>query len=297
MKTAPQVSLYAILARTSPLAVVFRRGPSKEVLLALWNTENDRIEYGQWFRGRIYERRCDLSPNGDLLVYFAAKYKKPIRSWTAVSRPPFLTALAFWPKGDGWGGGGQFASRHALALNHRKDEMNLGADFSLPRTLRVAPYGVRPGWGEDIPIWADRLKRDGWKRISYPTSVKYHDVSSMTSVAFSHPIIWSKPNPIRGVQLSLEMSITGLGERDGRWYMTEHRIVDPKGAANDLGKTEWADWSRDGDLLYSKGGCLLRVRRHGKQLQTLSHATKVADLSALKFEAREAPKDVLNWPT
>jgi hypothetical protein len=58
-------SLYA-LAREAPFALVFRRGPSKSALLIGWNTSNDTFQPGQWFKGRIYERRCDLSPTGNL---------------------------------------------------------------------------------------------------------------------------------------------------------------------------------------------------------------------------------------
>jgi hypothetical protein len=105
--------LYAILARRSPVAVLFRRGPSKQVLLIRWNTNDDSLLPGQWLKGRIYERRCDLSPDGDLLLYFAANWKKPYLSWSAVSRPPYLTALALWPKGDGWGGAATGSPRPA----------------------------------------------------------------------------------------------------------------------------------------------------------------------------------------
>lgn len=82
----PSVRLYVIQARESSSAVVFRRGPSKHVQLVKWNTDTDEFEEGQWFKGRIYERRCDLSPNGRFLVYFAANYKEPFLSWTAVSK-------------------------------------------------------------------------------------------------------------------------------------------------------------------------------------------------------------------
>jgi hypothetical protein len=75
---SPQVRIYAILARQSPTALVFRRGPSKNVLLIRWNLSNDKFDFGQWFKGRIYERRCDLSPNGELLLYFAANWKNHI---------------------------------------------------------------------------------------------------------------------------------------------------------------------------------------------------------------------------
>lgn len=105
-----QVRLYCILAKEAPVAVLFRRGPSKRVLLILWRTDTDKFEEGQWFKGRIYERRCDLSPTGRRLIYFAQNHKDLYFSWTAVSKPPFVTALALWPKGDCWGGGGLFIS-------------------------------------------------------------------------------------------------------------------------------------------------------------------------------------------
>jgi len=80
-----QVRLYALLARKAACGVVFRRGPSNRVLLISWNTSSDTFRTGQWLKGRIYQRRCDLSPEGDLLLYFAANYREPLRSWSAIS--------------------------------------------------------------------------------------------------------------------------------------------------------------------------------------------------------------------
>jgi len=68
----PKVSLYALLARDALVGVVFRRGPSKQVLLLLWRIDTDQFYEWQWFKGCNYERRCDLSPSGDRLIYFAA---------------------------------------------------------------------------------------------------------------------------------------------------------------------------------------------------------------------------------
>ena len=64
---------HVILAQNAPTGVILRRGPSAWVQLILWHTDTDRLEYGQWFRGRVYERRCHLSPDGMLLIYFANK--------------------------------------------------------------------------------------------------------------------------------------------------------------------------------------------------------------------------------
>ncbi len=66
--------LHAILARRGPNAIVFRRGPSDKVAIIGWDRSNDTFTLGQWLRGRIYPLRCDLSPSGKQLIYFAAKY-------------------------------------------------------------------------------------------------------------------------------------------------------------------------------------------------------------------------------
>lgn len=82
-----------------------------------WDRSDDSFMSGQWFSERIYERRCDLSPSGNLLVYFAAKHHGPVPfdiNGTVISHPPFLTELARWPKGDAWGGGGLFEDETTL---------------------------------------------------------------------------------------------------------------------------------------------------------------------------------------
>lgn len=52
--------LHVLLAQGGSRAVVLRRGPSKDVCLIAWDRGRDTFEEGQWLRGRIYERRCDL---------------------------------------------------------------------------------------------------------------------------------------------------------------------------------------------------------------------------------------------
>ena len=70
----PPARLHTILARRGPNAVIFRRGPSDKVAVVGWDRSNDTFTLGQWLRGRIYPLRCDLSPKGEYLIYFAAKY-------------------------------------------------------------------------------------------------------------------------------------------------------------------------------------------------------------------------------
>jgi hypothetical protein len=51
---APSTRLYVLLARRAPLGIVFRRGPSKQVLVLSWQTDKHEFRLGQWFKGRIY---------------------------------------------------------------------------------------------------------------------------------------------------------------------------------------------------------------------------------------------------
>ncbi len=69
--------LHVILAREAPKAVVFRRGPSGCVCTLGWDLETDTFTMGQWLRGRIYEYRSDLSPDGERMIYFATDFRRP----------------------------------------------------------------------------------------------------------------------------------------------------------------------------------------------------------------------------
>ena len=109
--------LFVFLARDAPLGLVLRRGPSDWFRLSLWRTDTDALEHGQWLRGRVYERRSDLAPDGSLFVYFVRRSGGPRRSnpeaadsWVAVSRPPYFTALALWFVGGTYWLGGCFAA-------------------------------------------------------------------------------------------------------------------------------------------------------------------------------------------
>jgi hypothetical protein len=100
--------------------VILRRGPAAWYHLILWHTDQDRFEHGAWFKGRLYEDRCDLSPDGELFLYFALQSSRFATAykgaWTAVSRPPWLHALTLWPQGHTWGGGGRFVGKREAVL-------------------------------------------------------------------------------------------------------------------------------------------------------------------------------------
>jgi hypothetical protein len=293
--TQSSTRLYVIVARNAPCAVIFRRGPSKQVLLIKWNMEDDTFEIGQWLKARIYERRCDLSPEGEFLLYFAANWKMPYQSWSAISRPPYLSALALWPKGDGWGGGGQFLRRNSILLNHREKEMTLAENFSIPRWMSVGQFGDHPGGGEDYPVWFAHLQRDGWQLVKTPDKTK-DDWGAKVKWEYDPPFVWQKPHPLKPGDYTLQMSIIGVKETDGPWYLIEHTVTGSKGYFGAVGRSEWADWSPTGDLLFSQAGCLYRLSYKNGEFGPIEASQQIADFSVLEFQRCEAPESAQLWP-
>jgi hypothetical protein len=155
--------IHVLLASAAPIGLVIRRGPSKRVATLLWDRETDKFELGQWLEGRIYERRSDLSPDGKHFLYFAmnGKWQTEARgSWTAISRAPYLKALAIFPKGDCWHGGGLWTATREYWLND-------GYGHTVLRNTTVVrrdpTWHPSESYGGECPgVYYPRLIRDGW---------------------------------------------------------------------------------------------------------------------------------------
>lgn len=57
--------------------------------------------------------------------------------WTAVSTPPWFSALAIWPCFGHWTGGGAFVDGRTIVLNESRDAIVPKANVPIPRSLRV----------------------------------------------------------------------------------------------------------------------------------------------------------------
>ena len=106
--------------------------------LIVWDMQTDKFEFGSWFYGRIYEDRCDLSPDGRYFVYFAANQtrhtweKLGSNAWTAICQPPWLKAITFEVSCCGtWGGGGRFVTADDPEFSAAKPVEFLGSDVRL----------------------------------------------------------------------------------------------------------------------------------------------------------------------
>ena len=281
--------LYVILARTAPVAVVFRRGPARRVQIVKWATDTDTFEEGQWFHGRMYERRCDLSPDGSLLVYFAQKINPRTMAstysyaWTAISKLPFLTALALWPKGDCWSGGGLFKSDWSLLLNHSRLDATPHPEHLPPRRLRVSS-GVFSR-GEDGPILAARMTRDAWKLVQ---SGRYPWKGGRPRT--ERPEVWTREAPSRDATL-----VQSLDELDfkalGGPYMTSYLLRRPGRPDVPIPGARWADWDQAGRLVFAKDGCLFSAGLRGDALRE----KLLADQNPNKPRSMKAPEWATRW--
>ena len=298
--------LYALMAPGKRVAVILRRGPSKQVRMILWDMAKDKFTPGQWLKARVYERRCDLSWKGDYFVYFAATYRAPYSTWTAVSRPPYFTALALWPKGDAWGGGGLFEPQGpTLCLNHRPDRYHPGedemqvADGFAPPKLRVKALGEASGWGEDYPIREMRMMRDGWTIAQEPSEFKWMGFNSpFRFSARRERILERVVKDRRGhVKWRLQLKTNKLGETQGRWNVEEAVIVDPKGkAVRRLGRVDWVDLDANNDVVWSWMGRLWRMKAPGEAPAFATRQPKcLADFNDMVFEEVAPPSWAKQW--
>lgn len=284
--TTPAPRLAILFARKAPLALVLRRGPSKWVQLIAWDVSEDRLERGPWFHGRIYERRSDLSPDGRLFVYFASKFNRRTLSdpaytyaWTAVSRPPWLTALALWPKGDCWWGGGLFSFNRTLMLNHRPGEDVPHPDHR-PKGLRVSSNPEAAG--EDDPLYSQRLQRDGW-------SLKEDwDISFTLRTGFKteRPQVRERRHPTAPLSLLMHRAVSGYRKHDRFFLVAPHRVP------RDL-RAQWADWDQRGRLVLLGSGLLsvASVTADGPGAPTV-----LLDTSQDRPAARTPPDWAREWP-
>lgn len=266
--------LHVLLASRAQKGLVIRRGPSGQVATILWDRRRDRFELGQWLKGRIYERRCDLSPEGTHLLYFAMNghwQSEGRGAWTAISRAPYLKALGFFPKGDCWHGGGLFTGKKTYWLN---DGYGHEVKLDTKEVVRDTGYRPSPTFGGECPgVYYHRLQRDGWTYVRHD---KREDWKSVDVFERSLPHGW----------LLRKIAHAEVGAPPGKGcYWDKHELVDPAGAATAHPDWEWADLD-DTRLVFAQDG---KLHASGISRLGVAEPRVLHDFTPMTFEARVAP--------
>jgi len=288
---APEARLHVILARKAPIGVIFRRGPSKWVQLVKWHVNTGEFQEGQWFHGRVYERRCDLSPDGSKLIYFASKFggrgaraSSYTYAWTAISELPYFTALALWPKGDCWHGGGLFESDRKVWLNHKPEVAIPHPEHMPPKGLRVQPNP--DAHGEDGPVWNRRMQRDGWVLIQegvFPFTFK-------KGWKTERPEIWERDRPTDGIKLRRTLERIDF-EVAGGPYIESFVLALKDGSESPLKGANWADWDQKGRLVFARDGRLFMSKVSTESILEV----QLINLNRNKPEPIETPDWAKRW--
>lgn len=275
MKPPFPARLHVLLARDADSAIVIRRGPSRHTAVIDWNRRTDEFKLGQWLCGRIYERRCDLSPDGKHLIYFAMNGRwssKEMGSWTAISRAPYLKALTLYAKGDCWNGGGLFRSNRDYWLNDgpfRHEEQ-----FTSRELRRVDLTAGAEIASECLPVYYERLQRDGWQ-------IQPSETGQSDSV---HTILEKRV----GNRWQLRKLVhAGVFNAPGKGcYFDEHLLHNPMTLETlPSPNWEWADVDED-RVIWAQGGKLFAGQLNS---DGWDYVKELADFNGMRFEQLQAP--------
>ncbi|GAA0442810.1 hypothetical protein Acor_82150 [Acrocarpospora corrugata] len=283
--SAPPCRLYVLVAMDAPVALIIRRGPADWWHLLRWDLERRVVEPGAWFGGMLYPRRCDISPDGRYFGYFALRNgRAPWDAFFAVSRTPWLSALAAWQTYGTYTIGCRFTRDGSLTISGAMQERPFHGRFP----NKVAVEVGHTNWvRRDIQ---NELKR-GWRPPREPLDLpldpdeaavviqRTRPTGHGTALILAHTGVDFQRHSIEGVQVRYFRK-----DRDGR--------ITP------LPDAAWADWDHGGRLLLATREGRVAIheqktvqdRRKGTWTETWTH-----DLRDLEPAPAPAPDWAEGW--
>ena len=277
--TRPGPRLFGIPATRAPIVAIIRRGPSDWCHVGRWDIAGGRYEPGSWIRGTLYPQKCDVSPDGRWFAYSAMK---PNADWAAgdiyeaVSRLPWLTALAAWNAGTTYTRGIHFTETPGSSP--------LGA----PDVGNDAPLLRRYGLGLYRPVQYAVERRRGWVESAdtpgRPTGGAWDDWRTVTM---------EKVQPRTDRPWTL--SVTG-GYGGHRTMPDWHDPVEYAVVRDDdvfvLDDVQWADWDADGRLLVATTPGRIEIRVLDARDQ---RTVFTEDLARLEPDPQPPPSEARTW--
>jgi len=248
-RTGPR--LFCIPATRAPVAAVLRRGPSAWSHVGRWDVGRGAYEPGAWIRANLYPQRCDLSPDGRWLCYFTLKGPgrwKPGWTYVAISRLPWLTALAAWGTCGTWTRGLHF-------VDSRRDWQVGVPDVGDPAPCR-RKFGLVPTRAGTFAV----ERRRGWSETAdtparAPADVWDEQRADAVAMEKARPRSAGKTRlVVRGYFAAFRSVVPG-GAKDVHYDVAEDGRVHP------LPGMQWADWHTDGRLLLATVDGRLQIAR------------------------------------
>jgi len=271
--------LFGIPALRAPIVAVLRRGPSDWSHVGAWDVGRAAYTPGAWIRANLYPQRCDLSPDGRWLCSFTLKGTarwKAGPTYVAISRLPWLTALAAWGTCGTWTRGLHFVEDPAVWQVGAPEAGDAGpcrTRFGLALT-RADTFAVerRRGWTE-TPDSPPRDPGDTWDE-------RRADALTMEK---------ARPGSDGTTRLTVRGGFAAF--RSGRPGPVRYEIVEP-GRVLCLEDAQWADWDAAGRLLVATTDGRLQVR--DGSTSGLAVRSEV-DVGALVPSPAPPPEDAHHW--
>ena len=278
MASAAPPRLHLLPARSAPIVVILRRGPSRLVHVIRWDTRTDDLTPGSWFRGRLFPLRCDVSWDGGWMIYLAMGSGGD--SWNGICRPPWLRTIAEGGNFGTWRGGGYFPSRRLLRLN----AWELAGEPAELLPFEVEPYRSRDA--EDLGVIHLRMARDGWRRAGAWGAMHRVRAGKLTVVCEGDAGWAFRPSPRHPTLRAFYRGYLARGHTFA-FALDEH--PDLLGAP-----VEWATWDAAGNLLVARQGGVERYTLVDLQRGTPGFVASLIDLAppprAQRIEPSAAPR-------
>jgi hypothetical protein len=274
--------LFGIVATGSPIVAVLRRGPSDWSQVSRWDPEAGTFLPGSWTHANIYPQRCDLSPDGQWFAYFTLRNRVTWSAgptYIAISRLPWLSALAAWGTCGTWTLGVHFVENPRVwevgdpaegDIEPLRRRYRLGLELTQPRAFAVE-------------------RRHGW--LESPDSQPYDAELDLWDATRGANLTMEKPRPGSGnTRLTVRGAYAAFRSGAPSGAQTAYALVDGDGVRR-LEGVQWADWDHAGRLL---------VATTDAQLQVLDPADTgrpiwSIELAQVAPEPTEPPSEARRW--
>lgn len=261
--------IFGIAAARAPIVAVLRRGPSDWSHLGAWDVGRGVYTPGAWIHGTLYPQRCDLSPDGRWFSYLMLKGAatwKAGATYVAISRLPWLTALAAWRTDGTWTRGIHFVEDTRVwqvADPAVGDAAPCRRKFGLALTAAsVFAVERRRGWTEtsDSPPPGPS---DPWDEQRAPR------------------VTMEKARPGSGgaTRLTVQGFFAAFRATPAGWLRQIRYEITGGGAPLHLADVQWADWAADGALLVATLEGRLQIRDYCGHDVSIRSEVEVAGLT------------------